>query len=276
MTKHYVGVDIGGTKMLMLYPTENGYIEKKVPTGRDCPPQQLKAELDAFLAELPFAPDGVGMAIPGLVDDGHTVRISNVVPLLAGVTGEYFGAGRFPVRFLNDVKAAVLAEAAHYPADAVVAVIMAGTGIALGISDKGELSAGSHGFAGELGFSVTDTPEGVQTFDQLAGGGPLLQQAGCTPQELHERLARGDRAAVALIERAGMYFGLAMTNIMHLFDPDVLVVGGSTSTYPGYMEKALETADAHTLPDIRRGCTVARPRDMKRIAALGAWELIRR
>ena len=271
-----VGVDIGGTKMLMLCPTEEGYIEKKVPTGRDCPPHRLKAELDDFLSGLPFVPAGGGLAIPGLVEGDHTVQISNVVPLLAGITGAYFGAGRFPVRFLNDVKAAVLAEAANYAPDAGVAVIMAGTGIALGVSDKGRIIAGSHGFAGELGFSVTGTPEGVRTFDQLAGGGPLLRQAGCTPQELHDRLAGGDGESAALIERAGLYFGLAMTNVMHLFNPDVLVVGGSTSTYAGYMEKALETADAHTLPDIRRCCTVTRPKDMGRIVALGALELIRR
>ena len=59
---------------------DRGYIEKKVPTGRDCPPHRLKAELDDFLSGLPFVPDGVGMAIPGLVEGDHTVQISNVVP----------------------------------------------------------------------------------------------------------------------------------------------------------------------------------------------------
>lgn len=67
------------------------------------------------MQELPTARGGVGVAIPGLVD-GNRVQLSAVLPLLAGVTTEDFGKGRFPVTFLNDVKAAVLAEAAQYPA----------------------------------------------------------------------------------------------------------------------------------------------------------------
>lgn len=65
--------------------------------------------------------------------DGNRVAALRRAPTVAGVTTEDFGKGRFPVTFLNDVKAAVLAEAAQYPADKTVAVIMSGTGIALGV-----------------------------------------------------------------------------------------------------------------------------------------------
>lgn len=42
----------------------------------------------------------------------------------------------------------------------------------------------------------------------------------------------------ALVRQAGQYFGYALTNLLHLYNPDVIVVGGSTPTYKGYMEAA--------------------------------------
>lgn len=273
--KQVVGIDIGGTKMLMCAPYDGGYIEKKVLTGRDCPPERLLAEWEDFLAELPFQPDGVGVAVPGLVD-GDTIQLSAVLPLLAGVTASDFGKERFPVVFLNDVKAAALAEAARYAPEKTVAVIMSGTGIALGICQNRVPFEGGCGFAGELGYSVTDTPDGIQPFCRLAGGAAILEKAGCPPEELWERLQRGEEKASALIRQAGRYFGVAVTNVIHLFNPDILVVGGSTATYPGYWEAAREMVEMYTLPDFRASCTIAKPHDEKRIVALGAMECIRR
>ncbi|MGL4345867.1 MAG: ROK family protein, partial [Cellulosilyticaceae bacterium] len=74
----------------------------------------------------------------------------------------------------------------------------------------------------------------------------------------------------AIIKQAGEYFGVALTNIMHLFNPDTIVVGGSTSTYKGYMEHALTTAQKHTLTDIYQNCHITSPQDARRIVALGA------
>ena len=270
-----VGIDIGGTKMLMCAPCGDGYRERRILTGRDCPPERILQEWETFLQELPYRPRGVGVAIPGLVD-GNRVQLSDVLPLLAGVTTEDFGKGRFPVTFLNDVKAAVLAEAAQYPADKTVAVIMSGTGIALGVCQNRIPFEGGRGFAGELGYSVTDTPDGIQPFCRLAGGAALLKKAGCSPEELWRRLQSDDKEAQGLIREAGRYFGIAMTNVIHLFNPDVLVVGGSTATYPGYLEAAQEAVNAYTLEDFRTSCLIAHPHDEKRIVALGAMEHIRR
>lgn len=265
-----VGIDIGGTKMLMCAPCGDGYRERRILTGRDCPPERILQQWETFLQELPYRPRGVGVAIPGLVD-GNRVQLSDVLPLLAGVTTEDFGKGRFPVTFLNDVKAAVLAEAAQYPADKTVAVIMSGTGIALGVCQNRIPFEGGRGFAGELGYSVTDTPDGIQPFCRLAGGAALLKKAGCSPEELWRRLQSEDKEAQGLIREAGRYFGIAMTNVIHLFNPDVLVVGGSTATYPGYLEAAQEAVNAYTLEDFRTSCLIAHPHDEKRIVALGLW-----
>ncbi|MEI0738085.1 ROK family protein [Paenibacillus sp. JTLBN-2024] len=269
-----VGVDIGCTKMYMYAEHEGKTFENKVPTGLDCPRERLKQELDAFIERLPFEPEGVGMAVPGLVEGDHRVQLSDVRSL-SGIIADYFGAGRFPVRFINDVKSAAVAETVHYKDKDTIAVIMAGSGTALGVYSKGRMFTGAHGFAGELGYCIIQTAEGPQRLDSVAGGIGILQQAGCGIDEFLERINRNEPAAMQLIARAGEYFGMALTNVIHLFNPDVIVVGGSTATYPGYMEHALETAQKHTLPDMFGACLIAPAKDNKRIVALGAMEYMR-
>ncbi|MED5020570.1 ROK family protein [Paenibacillus chibensis] len=269
-----VGVDMGCTKMLMYAEVEGKPIEKKVPTGLDCPIERLKQEIDSFIESLPFVPAGLGMAVPGLVEGDHRVKHSDIRSL-SGITTDYFGTGRFPVRFINDVKSATVAETVHYKDKDTIAVIMAGSGVALGVYSKGRMITGAHGFAGELGYCMIQTENGPQTLDSMAGGIGILNRAGCGIDEFLERISRKEPEAIQLLEQAGAHFGLALTNVIHLFNPDVIVIGGSTATYPGYMEHALETAKMHTLPDMFKPCLIAPAKDGKRIVALGAMEYLR-
>jgi len=269
-----VGVDIGCTKMYMYAEVDGEPIENKVPTGLDCPRERLKQEIDAFIERLPFEPEGVGMAVPGLVEGDHRVQLSDV-RALTGMTADDFGEGRFPVRLINDVKSATVAETVHYKDKDTLAVIMAGSGTALGVYSKGRMFTGAHGFAGELGYCIIQTEEGPRRLDDFAGGIGILRQAGCGIEEFLERINRNEPAATQLIARAGEYFGMALTNVIHLFNPDVIVIGGSTATYPGYMEHALETAQKHTIPDMFNACLIAPAKDNKRIVALGAMEYMR-
>jgi len=269
-----VGVDIGCTKMYLYAQVNGEHVEQKVSTGLDCPREQLKHDIDTFLEGLPFVPEGLGMAVPGLVEGDSRVKFSDISSL-TGITTDYFGGGRFPVRFINDVKSAAVAETVNYTDKDTIAVIMAGSGIALGVYSKERMFTGAHGFAGELGYCVTATENGPKTLDSVAGGIGILMQAGCGIEEFLERISIKDPGTEKLLAEAGFHFGLALTNVIHLFNPDVIVVGGSTATYPGYMEQALETAQKHTLPDMFNHCLIAPAKDNKRIVALGAMEYMR-
>ncbi|WP_053982588.1 ROK family protein [Niameybacter massiliensis] len=271
---NYVGVDIGCTKMYFCAVVDNHYIEKRALTGLDCPKERIKEELEAFLKELPFIPEGIGMAIPGLVKGDYMVELSDMSDL-TGVTVDYFSEGRFPIRFINDVKAATVCEISNHPDSDTLAVIMAGSGLAIGVYSKGKMITGAHGFAGELGYCVIQTEDGPTVLDDVSGGMGILRLAQCDAPTLLSRLENNDPSATALIAKAGHYFGLALTNIIHLFNPDTIVIGGSTSTYTGYLEHALSTASQYTLKDMYTACTITTPKDLKRIVALGALEYIK-
>jgi glucokinase len=66
-----------------------------------------------------------------------------------------------------------------------------------------------------------------------------------------------------------------LINVIHLFNPSKIVVGGSTATFPGYMETALKTAEEFTIPEMFDSCKITTPRDEKRIIALGAIEYMK-
>ncbi|MET3543514.1 putative NBD/HSP70 family sugar kinase [Paenibacillus favisporus] len=274
MMKNVVGVDMGCTKMLMVAEVDGQLVEHKVSTGLDCSLEYLAGEIDRFIAGLPYEPEGLGIALPGLVEGDRRLQFSDI-RALCGVTADDFAKGRFRCRLINDVKAATVAEAANYPEKDTVAVMMAGSGLALGVYSKQRMYTGAGGFAGELGYTVIATEAGPRKVDELAGGIGILDKAGCDIDAFLAKIRDGDGDSLALLERAGFYCGLAITNVLHLFNPDVLVIGGSTSTYPGYMDNALRTAEKHTLPDMFQACSFASPKDGKRIAALGAMQFLR-
>lgn len=270
-----IGVDIGCTKMHLTAKVKGGYVDRRATTGLDCEIEHIKQEIDAFIAKLPYKVDLLGLAVPGLVDGDSIVKYSDVYNL-NGVGIDYFTAGKMRGKIINDVKAATWAELPNYPDSKTIAVIMCGTGIAVGVYDDGEIFLGGRGYAGELGYCIVGESEGEpQTIDELAGGAGILRRAKCEVNELLERLDRKETEAHRLIREAGKYFGYTLTNIQHLFNPDIIVVGGSTATYPGYMEEALAVAEKHTIKDIFNSCRIVDAKDNKRIVALGAIEFAR-
>ena len=274
--EHFVGVDIGGTKMAFCARGRDGYLEKQIPTGNTFLAAQVKQELDLFLQSLPFSVDGVGVAIPGLVSQDREVIRCDAIPGIIGMSAEFLSQGKFPVHFLNDLRCAALAEAANYPKDYLIAVALAGSGTALGIVDAGHLLTG-RGFAGELGYTCMATKDdSVFLVDDMSGGNALLRRTGVSLNTFLSRIRENDPEALEEVRRAGFYFGLALANVIGIFNPHVLVVGGGMTSYPGYFEAALASCKQHALAQSLEGCLITRPKDEKRIVVLGAMEFIRR
>ena len=272
--KKFIGVDVGCTKMFIYSKFNNMHFERKASTGLNCSKEKIKEEIDTFIKELPFVADGIGMALPGLIEDNKMVKFSDISDL-SGVTTDFFSEPGFEVKFINDVKAATLAEVSNYRNNDTIAIIMIGSGLATGVYTKGQMINGANNFAGELGYCIIQTENGPRTVDSLSGGMAILKTADCSIDEFLTRIENNEEETLGLLKKAGYYCGLVLTNMMHLFNPDIIVVGGSTSTYKGYMEEALKTAETYTLKDIYKSCRIVKAKDPKRIVALGAIELMK-
>jgi glucokinase len=160
-------------------------------------------------------------------------------------------AWKIPVVVESDRNAAVLGEtwrgAARGKSDAIV--LMLGTGIGAGILSGGRLVRGAHELSGCAGWMVvTDAGDpaaknvgqlewltagpGITRAarEQLARGrGGLLEEIpadALNAYEVAEAARRGDVVAIEVFLEAGRLFGHGVANLVSLFDPEVVVIGG--------------------------------------------------
>jgi glucokinase len=206
----------------------------------------------------------VGMGAPGLVDleRGVTKFLPNLptqwrdVPV-ADILSKRLGC---PVRLLNDVRAATLAElrfghGRDLPG-ATLAFFSLGTGVGGGVAIDGKLRLGPFGAAGELGHQ-TILPDGARCgcgnhgcLETLASGpaiaaeGTRLVQMGLaprlreiasgnagqvTPQEMLAAANAGDELVREALVRAAEYVGIAAANVVTMLHPDFVILGGGVA-----------------------------------------------
>jgi glucokinase len=258
-----IGVDLGGTKAIAGAVDESLAVHyrarREVPTSDLTSLLETLTELvDEVREAAPGEIDGVGFGIPCLIDQDRGVAASSVhLPIrglaFADVMAERLG---LPVFVDNDGNLALLAEhragAARGERNAVMLTL--GTGIAGAIMIGGELYRGSQGAAGELGHMIvaSDGPDcgpGCPSrgcLEAFASGTALAKSALALAQRdprtrLGKALAAGrevngplvtelafdgDGDALALLNELGEWLGIGLVNVVNIFNPDVVVIGG--------------------------------------------------
>ncbi|HHV55534.1 MAG TPA: ROK family protein [Firmicutes bacterium] len=205
-------------------------------------------------------PAAIGLAAPGPMDTerGVALAASNLgwYDLPVGpVLEERFGC---PVYLENDANAAALGEWLFGAGRGAVNLIYVtiSTGIGSGLVIGGRLYRGKHFNAGEVGHMVLLADGPLCTCGQrgcweaLASGTAIArdarQIATAFPEgELYRRcggdvtkidvplvaeVARaGDKLAREVLDQAIRYLGIGFSNLINMFDPDVVVVGGGVS-----------------------------------------------
>jgi glucokinase len=258
-----IGVDMGGSKLLAGAVDSALSVHRRAQrtlTGLDQP-----ALLDVAVAAVEEVREfaggevaAVGFGIPSLIDQrtGRAVvsinlALSDIV--FADVMTERLG---LPVFVDNDANMAALAEhragAAQGCTEAVLLTI--GTGIGGGLILRDELYRGSIGSAGELGHVVIDENgppcqgncPNHGCVEAMASGTALAREATRLARErprsglgraladgqslagpLVTELAHdGDPAAIEVIELIGSRLGVAITSLVNILNPQVVVIGG--------------------------------------------------
>ncbi len=189
---------------------------------------------------------GVGIGLAGLIDSEKGVcRYSAIlnwrdVELAAALEYKL----RVPVRVDNDVNTLAVAEQLFGVGRAGVdfVLVTVGRGIGLGISLKGEIYRGALGGAGEFGHITMDLSDEAPLcncgkrgcLEAIASDYGILRAAlGRDPghhvedamSALIERAAH-DEAIRALFTRAGRALGVALANLINIFDPKMVILSG--------------------------------------------------
>jgi len=268
-----VGIDLGGTKLLMVADGPGGRAVERVSTGMTFDGKALEAAIARFLDAHHDAASAVGLAVPGLVGPGPIVQACDVLPGIVGWRPPpSLTARRFAM--VNDAAAALAEECHDAPAEVTAAVVMVGTGIGAAMRTFGRPFGGANGWAGELGsIPIASAPDGVRTLDQLASGQALVTRLGTDGATVRARVEAGDEAARKAVQEAGTALGLGLATLVDIVNPALVSIGGGLSELPGYIEAALTSAERHTLPDLWRACRVGKVRAGELVAALGAARL---
>lgn len=250
-----IGIDLGGTKIAAVaLDADGGELGRdRVPTPREDYDATLAAiaELVTRLERRVGEEGTVGIGTPGTLSPA-TGRLKNANS--TWLNGRAFDTdlsarlGR-PVRCANDANCLALSEATDGAAAGarVVFGVILGTGVGGGLVMDGTVHAGRNGIAGEWGhnplpWARDDEHPGPQCWcgqrgcieTWLSGTGLARDHRTVTGQELRGEdivaaAAGGDRDAQATVERHVDRLARALMSVVHVLDPDVVVIGGGLS-----------------------------------------------
>lgn len=262
----------------------------RVPTAREA--VALAADtIAAVRRELPAAarPVGIGVAMPGLVrrDDG-LVRLA---PHLGWVDEPFADLVRdatdLPTLSANDASLGARAESIFGAGRGVGTMVFlngGASGVGGGAIVDGVPLAGVAGYAGELGHTLVNS-NGVRChcgaigcLETEVGQQALLAAFGVArgdDDDLDALLASSrDSAVLAEVDRQVGFLAVALRNVINVFNPEVIVLGGFLGALHGVAgDRIAELATASALPGPREGVVIRRAELGSRRLMIGAAEL---
>lgn len=282
MTGIVIGVDLGGTRIRAARLGEHLHVQKRVETrtraeeGLEPTLGRIKEQIRQVLPGDNAAVTGIGVSAPGPLnpDTGVIVRPPNLpgwedVPL-GDILREEFDV---PVWIGNDANVAALAEVARGTAQGYrhAIYLTVSTGIGSGIVIDGRLLLGREGLAAEAGHMVMLVEERISSLEEEAAGPAMAQQARerieageqsqikdmvngdlseITGSVVGEAATNGDKLALSIVQRSGKLVGLGIVNLLHLFNPQIVIVGGGVSNLGDLIFKPMrEAIETYSIDD---------------------------
>lgn len=255
-----IGIDLGGTQLRAAIIDEAGRVLKRdaVYTDATAGPERVLGQMERLAKSLLLgvSPDrviGVGVSTPGPIDTTDGIALN--IPTLAGFVDFPFRAElqkRFVQRVSleNDGIAAAIGEwrfgAGRGVANMVYVTVS--TGIGGGVVLENRVLRGYRGMTGHVGH-MSVSPNGELCpcgnrgcFEAYGSGTAFTMRAKkraveCNETSLgrnnpidsrsvFEHARKGDRLAINLVEEEAEILGRGFTSLIHLFSPNILVMGG--------------------------------------------------
>lgn len=236
------------------------------PTNKDAGPAAglalMEQVINLCIKKSGIDPDSIkafGTGVPGIIDLKHGIILDAVnltdwknVPVRSHLQKIF----NKPVVFLNDANAAAMGEAwlgAGKGAESM-AFITLGTGIGGGLVHQGKIIEGKHGLAGEIGhtriemsrprpcscgqFGCLEAYAGAtsvlkrtyealaEDFNKISDLHEPAEKKTLSCKDVFDAARNGDPIADRLVEETSSALAIGITNILHFFDPEKVVLGG--------------------------------------------------
>lgn len=259
-----IGIDLGGTQVRAALVSERGEVIARAEERTDAMAgpervlSQIKTLADGLIAAIGSASVvGIGVSMPGPID---TISgIAKDIPTLSGfadlpLKAELQKRFAFPVSLENDGIAAAIGEWQFGAGKGLKNLVYAtvSTGLGGGVIADGRVLRGRKGMAGHIGH-MSVVPNGALCpcgnrgcFEAYASGTAFTQRAraqaltctetrlGADGSTIDSRAVfsagrAGDALANKLIDEEAEILGRGFTSLLHIFSPEVVILGGGLS-----------------------------------------------
>jgi len=271
-----VGIDLGGTKIeiAVLDEGNNIILRERVPApqGDYATTVQAIKELVASIESRLKTPPRIGIGVPGTISpETGLMKNANSVWLNGKpLSRDLEQALDKKIRIANDANCFTLSEAvdgAGQNANVIFGVIL-GTGVGGGIVVNKRILTGAHAIAGEWGHNRF--PKGTDNEHRLTNcycgkegcietflSGPALAadytaRTGdtLTPTEITDQAANMDKLACAILDGYFDRLARALSTIINVLDPDVVILGGGLSKISALYEEVPQRLSDYVFSDI--------------------------
>ena len=264
-----IGIDLGGTKMAVGVVDEsyNIIVKRSLPTVADRPADKIVDDIAKLCGEVcsvsglaPRDIEGIGLATPGMVDRASGIVLyANNLPFRALPAAKMIAdrTGITRVKVANDANAAALGEAVAGAAKGTSHSVMVtlGTGVGGGIIIDGKIFAGTSGAGAELGHMVIEkggarctcgrcgcweayssatalirmTKEAIQKAKKEGRHTLLENYDVISGRSACDAMREGDEVATEVYNKYISYLATGLTNVINIFEPEVISLGGGIS-----------------------------------------------
>jgi len=252
-----VGVDIGATAIKAALVSLSGELVESFHQPSPRTPAALHDFVHLVLGQANSPIRGIGIGCKGVIDT-VTSRVNSLPGdlnfLESRLLADVVEPGDLPLYADNDARTALIAEvlwgAARRKRNVVLLTL--GTGVGGAALVDGTILRGASGAAGHLGHMTLDLHGGLcicgnrgcmetrfssraiesDYLAHLHRAAPTklsLGNAGQPPstEAIFRAASEGDESARCVIDRALEYLTGAVVSVLHIFDPEVLIIGGN-------------------------------------------------
>ncbi len=305
--KYIMGVDLGGTKISVAISLPSGnllknvIVETKAKEGEEAVMGRIIHAIHQVLEESNITIEevmAIGVGTPGIIDKerGKIIRAVNLpftdYDLLSPIKAEF----QVDAYLENDANAAALGEylfGAGKGKDPFIYITVS-TGVGGGVMVDGRLLEGFSGNGFEIGHTVIDPRSEVKCTCGLYGdveslcSGTAMARAGqkavdqgevtllsredpITTEKIHEAYLQGDVVATKILKDAFHYLGMAMGNLVMLYNPETIVIGGGVSSIGDFFfQETRESAQKYCFPSLYKECEIVPSSLSKDSGVIGA------
>lgn len=293
--KKALAVDIGGTKTAIARVLENGVVETKeeIPTEAQRGGEQLLARIAKRLMKMGQQQEIVGVGVGSAGQIGHRGEVLSATHTFVhwrgiNISERLTAMTSWPVKVINDVQAMGLGEQAFGAGKGVrnFLCLALGTGVGGAIVADGRLIRGHVGAAGEMGH-ITLIPQGRLCpcgnrgcLEAYLSGRALeaiyYERTGQkqSPRDIFAAAQQQKWPAVELVEQFQQHLSIALTSLIHLFNPQKVILGGGVARSLTPYLSLLQQVVHSQLNPVNRGVVIEQSVLGGKAMLLGAASLI--